>query len=157
MGEDRRENRWEWIEGLKPQTPAEALATQYAKILATELEAWPPQVDWQDSAQQRHYAPLYAAGAPRPSVAALEAGFSRLRLELEHDVEALDHDARNHGLESELADPLEQLAARFVWLYASESFAELFERTESRFKRRHALITVDLVQRRFRASWQLES
>ena len=144
---------WEWLEGLALQTPAEALAAHYAKTLAKELMKWPPQVDWADSAQQTRFAPLYAAEARRPRLEALEAGFVRLRLELERDYEALDHDARNHALEAELPDEHEQLAARFVWLYASESFAELFERTESRFKRRHALITLELVAKRLAAGW----
>ena len=103
--------------------------------------------------QRNHPTEGHSEENQTPRLEALEAGFVRLRLELERDYEALDHDSRNHALEAELPDEHEQLAARFVWLYASESFAELFERTESRFKRRHALITLELVAKRLAAGW----
>lgn len=145
--------RWEWMEGLTAETPAEALGRHVAKMLADELEGWPPEVDFSDEGQRARFAPLFAAGAPRPAFTAIEAGVERLKLELARDFEALDHDARNHGLEKACPAPLEQLAAQFAWTYLSESFAELFERTESRFKRRHALASLELLIARLRASW----
>ena len=116
-------HRWEWLEGIRPQALEDAIASEMAKVIASELRGWlagtPPQVELSDPR-------LAAQIAAPPSAADLQEGFALARLELHHDLDAL-----------RLARP--EPAADIVRLYLTETLYTLSERTEHRLKRRHLI------------------
>lgn len=137
------DSRWEWLEGIRPQTPVKWAVTQMAKILLEELSSWPPEIDWTDAGAEGRYGELFAAGAPAPSDAAFEQAITRAGWELTRDYDALEHYRRNNLLEQACPSSYDRLASAFIETYLTEAFFELFERTESRVKRRDALACLD--------------
>lgn len=145
--------RWDFLEGVRPQTAADAVAAEAAKVLADELRRWPPAaVEWTDSATRERFAPLYAEGAPRPAQGAYTEAFRLARWELEHDVEAIDFYQRNDHAARALATAHDRLALELLWKLLTEWMYELAERTENRLKRRHLLACLDEAERRLLAA-----
>jgi len=139
-------NRWEWLEGVRAQTPLEWVVGQTAQILLRELSGWPPQVDWVDPRAQERYRELYTAGARPPSRAALQQAILRAGWELGHDEEALEHYRRNRLLEQVCPLPYDRLASELIETYLTEALLELIERTENRVKRRDAIACLARLQ-----------
>lgn len=139
-------DRWEWLEGVRTQTPVEWVVSQTAKILLRELDRWPPRVDWVDSRARERYRELYAAGARPPARAALEQAILRAGWELAHDDEALEHYRRNRLLEQVCPLPYDRLASELLETYLTEALLELIERTENRVKRRDAIACLARLQ-----------
>ena len=139
MGDDR----WEWLGGIRPQTPIAWAVTQMAKILLEELSSWPPDVAWTDPGAQGRYGDLFAADAPPPSFEALEQAITRANLDLAHEHDALAHYRRNNLLEQACPEAYDRLASEFVELYLTEALFELIERTENRVKRRDAIACLE--------------
>jgi hypothetical protein len=135
--------RWDWLEGIRPQTPVEWAVTQMAKILLEELSSWPPEIAWTDAGAEGRYGDLFAADAPAPSNAAFDQAIMRAGWELARDHEALEHYQRNNLLEQACPSSYDRLASAFIETYLTEAFFELFERTDSRVKRRDALSCLD--------------
>lgn len=132
-------SRWDWLEGVRAQTPVEWAVGHMAGILLQELSSWPPEVDWVDSRARARYQKLFAPGAPPPSQPAIEHAIMRAGWDLAHDDEALEHYRRNHLLEQACPDPHDRLASELVQTYLTEALLELIERTENRIKRRDAI------------------
>jgi hypothetical protein len=135
--------RWEWLEGVRPQTPVEWAVTQMAKVLLKELSNWPPDIDWTDSGAEGRYGDLFAADASPPSHAALDQAITRAGWELARNHEALEHYQRNHLLEQACPESYDRLASAFIETYLTEALFELIERTENRVKRRDAMSCLD--------------
>ena len=146
-------NRWEWLEGLKPQS-AVAVAVKYmAEQIADELTHWPPEVSPAEGQSSSRLSGLLEPGSPRPSLPAYEEALKRARWELARDFDAIDYYERNHHLAKICPDERDQLASEFIGHYVLESFFVLMERTEYRVKRKDALIGIDLLQRRIKLVW----
>ncbi len=124
------DSRWAWLEGLRPQALEDAIAAEAAKMIASELRAWPPKIEWTDPALAARFAPVLATP---PSTADLHEGFALARLELQHDLDAL-----------RFARP--SLAIDLIRLYLTETLYALAERTQNRLKRRHLLLALDRAQ-----------
>lgn len=135
--------RWEWLEGVRPQTLVEWAVTQMAATLLKELSSWPPDVAWSDSSAEERYRDLFTAGAPSPSQAAFDQAITRARWDLTRDYEALEHYQRNNMLERSCPEPYDRLASAFIETYLTEALFELIERMENRVKRRDAISCLD--------------
>ena len=135
--------RWDWLEGIRPQTSVEWAATQMAKILLKELSSWPPDITWSDSGAEGRYGDLFAADAPSPSGAAFDQAITRAGWELARNHEALEHYQRNNLLEQACPEAYNRLASAFIETYLTEALFELIERTEGRVKRRDAISCLD--------------
>jgi hypothetical protein len=122
-----REGRWAWLEALRPQALEEVIASEMAKVIASELRDWPPQIEWTDAASSTRFAAVLDTP---PSAADLREGFALARLELQHDLDAL-----------RFARP--SLATDLVRLYLTETLYSLAERTHNRIKRHHLRIALD--------------
>lgn len=141
-------SRWERLLDLRKVTLAEHLMTEAAKILAKDLEGWPPPVESIDAELGAAYAPLLAENAPRPPHAAILEGIRLARWDLQRDFEAFDDYVRNrrwseHGLGDEQRDAL-----LFVSRWLIEHLLALGEATEGRVKRPQMIDGLDQIQRR---------
>ena len=143
-------NRWEWLEGLKPES-AIAVAVKYmAKLVLEELTDWPPEVRLAEGRGPSRFAEVLAPGAPRPPWPAFEEAIKRARWELERDYDAINHYERNHYLAKSCPEPLDQVASEFIQHFILEAFYTLIEKTESRVKRRDVLVGLDSLERRLK-------
>jgi len=144
-------NRWEWLEGLKPETLVEAAVRQLASMIADALADWPPEVELQAGGGGSRFAALFEPGAPRPEPEAFREAVKRARWELERDFDAIDYYERNRLLERECAHERDRLAAEFVGHYILESLYFLRERTDYRVKRPDLLRGLELLEQRLMA------
>lgn len=141
-------NRWEWLEGLRPESPVEVAVKYMAKLVADELADWPPEVRAPEGQGPSRFAEVLGPGAARPQMVVFKEAIKRARWELERDFDAIDFYERNHHLARQCPEPKDQLAAEFSRHYILEAFYTLIERTESRVKRKDVLVGVDLVEQR---------
>jgi len=144
-----RDDRWAWLEGIRPTSLEDALAHEAARVLADEVLDWPPRIAWEDARAEAELAPLFD-DATRPSLAAIALGFKLARWELERELEAIDHALRNDVFARELADERERLAARFLWRYLPEWLFELKDRAGPRITRAHLLDALGQAEARIR-------
>tara|TARA_R110002073_G_scaffold64712_1_gene161855 strand:- start:33157 stop:33642 length:486 start_codon:yes stop_codon:yes gene_type:complete len=146
-------DRWEWLEGLKPESPIEVAVKYVAAMTADALAAWPPTVRSAEGQSGGRFQDLLEYGAARPSLTAYEEAIKRARWELLRDYDAIDFYARNNHLAD--ACPLErdQLASEFIQHYVLESFFVLMEKTEYRVKRKDVLPGLDMVEKRVKLVW----
>lgn len=145
-------NRWEWLEGLKPESPVTVALKYMAEQISTELTKWPPEVSATDGNEATAYSDILEAGSPRPALVAFEEAIKRARWELARDFDAIDYYERNHHLEKACPSQRDQKASVFIQHYILESFFMLMERTEYRVKRKDALRGIDFLERHLRLS-----
>lgn len=140
-------SRWDWLEGVRATSVADALVVEASKALAEELRAWPPVVEWSDAQAQAIFAPLYAPEAPALDRAALDLGVQLARWELERDYAAIDHAARSGAIDA-LAGEHARLAARLLWQWLPEWLLELKGLAGDRLTRGHLLRVLDAAEKR---------
>jgi hypothetical protein len=147
-------SRWEWIEGIRAETPSQVAVRELGKVLVSELKEWPPAVEWSDEGSRQRYAEIFAPDSVAPSSAVVAECFKVVRWELLRDFDAIGYYERNHELEKACPTRKEQLSWAFLRSYFSEAFFELIERTENRVTRRDLLAGMDELELRFKQSWQ---
>lgn len=148
-------HRWEWVEGLKPETAVQVGVKHVVKLIADGFDDWPPEILWEDPSGADRFADVVAPGAPRPSLAAFREAIRRVTWELGREHEAIDFYERNHHLERACPARYEQLASELMREYILESFFSLIELTENRVTRRDALEGVALLSRSVEARWSV--
>jgi hypothetical protein len=127
-----RGSRWDWLEGVRREPMARALAREAGKAIAAELRAWPPAIRIDDPARAAQLAPLLGAGSPPPSEPALALAFA-----LADDVLAREFDARDARQRdaTQRLPPRDRALATALADYLVEWLLDLAERTESRLTR----------------------
>lgn len=150
-------NRWDWIEDIKAVTPGHVAVRELGKVLADELGAWPPEVEWCDEGTRQRFAEILAPTAPSPSTSALAESLKLVRWELGHDFEAIDQYQRNHHLEKACPAQADQLACSFLQSYFIEAFLELIERTDNRVMRSDLTDGIDKLETRIKQAWQQQN
>ena len=143
-------NRWEWLEGVKPESPITVAIKYMAEQISKELRQWPPEVMPVGPNETNSYADILTPGSSRPSLSAFAEAIKRARWELARDFDAIDFYERNHHLAKACPSARDQNASVFIQHYILESFFTLMERTEYRVKRADALEGVDLLERHFK-------
>jgi hypothetical protein len=147
------ERRWNWLEGLKPESAVEVGVKYVARMIADELSDWPPRIVLGDDVAGRRYEELVAPGAKRPSLTAFREAVRRVRWELERDFEAIDHYERNHRLADACPDARDRMGSELMRHFILESFFELIERTDNRVKRADVLVGLEHLDRHVTARW----
>lgn len=142
-------NRWEWLEGVKPESPITVAVKYMAEQIAKELTEWPPEVMAMEGNGTGAYSDLVAPGSPRPALTAFTEAVKRARWELAREFDAIDFYERNHHLAKACPSARDQRASVFIHHYILESFFVLMEKTEYRVKRKDALVGVDLLEGHF--------
>ncbi len=146
-------DRWEWLEGLKPESPIEVAVKYVASMTADALASWPPAVRMAQDHSERRFGDLLERGAKRPSLPAFEEAIKRARWELQRDYDAIDFYARNNHVAEACPAERDQVASEFIEHYILESFFTLMEKTEYRVKRKDVLVGLDMVERRIKLVW----
>jgi hypothetical protein len=150
-------NRWNWLEGLKPESAVEVGVKYVASMIADELSDWPPRVIIGEDPASKRFAELLEPGTRRPSLTAFHEAVRRARWELARDYDAIDHYERNHHLADACPSPRDRLGSELMRHFILESFFELIERTENRVKRADVLVGLELLEGHVRARWSMLS
>ncbi|MCP4448947.1 MAG: hypothetical protein GY811_26980 [Myxococcales bacterium] len=145
-------DRWEWLEGLKPESPIEVAVKYVAAMTADALTAWPPPIQMAEG-QDGRFGEILEPGADRPSLEAYEEAIKLARWELERNYEAIDFYARNNHIADACPATRDRLASEFIQHYVLESFFMLMEKTEYRVKRSDVLAGLGMVERRIKLVW----
>ncbi|GEM_PF-2697817 len=146
-------DRWEWLEGLKPESAVTVAVKHVAKMVAEDLTRWPPDVSLAEGPGANRFTEVLEAGAPRPSLSAFLEAIKRARWDLTRDYDALGFYERNEHLAEACPLPRDQLASDFIQHYILESFFMLMERTDNRVKRKDVLAGVDALEQLIEAMW----
>jgi len=143
-------SRWDHLFDLKPVALLDHLLEEVAKLLAKDLQRWPPPVEELDLDTGGAFAPLFTEARPRPAPAVYTEALRLTRWELERETEAYDDYMRNKRyLERGLA-PDDRLPLLFLSRWLTEQMLGLGEATEGRVKRKHMLQGLDLLESRLR-------
>lgn len=146
-------DRWEWLEGLKAESPIEVAVKYVAALTADALAAWPPAIQMAEGQSGGRFMALLEPGAERPGLAAFEEAIKRARWDLLRDYDALDFYARNNHIAKTCPSERDQLASEFIQHYVLESFFALMEKTEYRVKRKDVVVGLDMVEKRVKLVW----
>lgn len=130
-------SRWDHLFDLKPVPLVDHLLEEVAKLLARDLQSWPPPVQELDLDTGGAFAPLFTEARPRPSPAVYAEALRLADWELAREFDAYDEYMRNKRyLERGLA-PDERLPLLFLGRWLTEQMLGLGEATEGRVKRAH--------------------
>lgn len=143
---------WEWLEGLRPESTIATTVKHLAKMIAGDLERWPPAVSPAEGRGASRFAEVLDPEARRPSAAAFTEATRRAAWELSRDYDALGFYDRNQRLAEACPSAFDQVASEFIEHYILEAFLTLIEKTENRVKRKDVLAGVVLLGRRFAAA-----
>ncbi len=146
-------DRWEWLEGLKAESPIDVAVKYVAALTADALVAWPPSVRAVEGQNAGRFRDVLEPGAERPSLPAYEEAIKRARWELLRDYDAIDFYARNNHIAKACPSDRDQLASEFIQHYVLESFFMLMEKTEYRVKRKDIIPGLAMVEKRIKLVW----
>ncbi|XXF76483.1 hypothetical protein P2318_26010 [Myxococcaceae bacterium GXIMD 01537] len=129
-------SRWDALFEAKPIPMMDHLLEEVAKLLAKDLEHWPPPVQEIDLDLGGQFAALFTEPPPRPSWRVYTEALQLARWDLTREFDAYDDYMRNNRfLERGLA-PTDRLALLFLSRWVVEQMLGLGEATEGRVTRR---------------------
>ena len=128
-------SRWDHLFDLKPVPLMEQLLEEVARLLAKDLEQWPPPVQELDLDVGGQFAPLLTGEVPRPGRAVYDEALKLARWELAREFDAYDEYMRNKRyLERGLA-PTDRTTLLFLSRWLVEMLLGLGESTQGRVNR----------------------
>lgn len=143
-------SRWDRLFDLKPVPLMDHFVEEVAKLLAQDLQKWPPPVEEVDLDTGGHFAPLFTEPHPRPAPVVYTEALRLTRWELMHETDAFDDYMRNKRyLERGLA-PEDRLSLLFLARWLTEQMLSLGEATEGRVKRKQMQICLDKLETKLR-------
>lgn len=129
-------SRWDHLFESKPVPLMDHVLEEVAKLLAKDLERWPPPIQELDLEVGGRFAPLFTEPSPRPARAVYDEALRLSRWELAREHDAYDDYMRNQRyLEHGLA-PTDRLALLLLNRWLVEQLLGLGEATEGRVNRR---------------------
>jgi hypothetical protein len=143
-------SRWDFLLDQKPIPILEHLVAEVSKLVAKDLEKWPPPITEMDLELGRKFEPLFFPDAKRPGPAVYSEAIRLCRWELERDVEAVDEYMRNRRyLEKGLSEE-ERLALLFLSRWLTEQMLGLGDATYGKVKRPAMIRCLEEIDRRIR-------
>jgi hypothetical protein len=128
-------SRWDHLFDLKPVPLMDQLLEEVARLLAKDLEQWPPPVQELDLDVGGQFAPLVTGEVPRPGGPVYDEALKLARWELAREFDAYDEYMRNKRyLERGLA-PTDRTPLLFLSRWLVEMLLGLGEATEGRVNR----------------------
>ena len=95
-------SKWDFLLESKPKELQQHLLDEVAKLLAKDLEAFPPPVqEWADSTEGQRLQALFANELSRPTPALYRMAFQLARWELQREHEAMAEFIRNERYREE--------------------------------------------------------
>jgi hypothetical protein len=129
-------SRWELLLEQKPIPLVDHLLEEVAKLIAKDLEAWPPPLVELDPTLGKGAQALLEAGRPKPSAIVYEESFRLARWEISREFEAYDDYMRNARYEARGLPPETRAELLFLSRWLVEQLLGLGEATEGRVNRR---------------------
>ena len=83
-------DRWQFLEGLEPESAISVAVKHLAGLVADELLEWPPRVAPTEGYFQDRFAELLEPGAARPSRSAFEEAIRCARWDIARDFAAIE-------------------------------------------------------------------
>jgi hypothetical protein len=143
-------SRWDYLFDTKPIPMMDHLLEEVAKLLAKDLQQWPPPVQEIDLDTGGQFAPLFTEPPPRPAEAVYDEALRLSRWELERELDAYDDYMRNKRyLERGLA-PTDRLSLLLINRWVVDQMLGLGEATEGRVNRRLMLRCLERLEARRR-------
>ena len=140
-------SRWDLLLERKPVPLIEHLLDEVAKLLAADLQRWPPPIVDLDPAAGRKFAPLLEPGSRRPDDAVFEEGFRVARWEIEREIDASAEYFRNRRwMERGLGEDA-RMPILFISHWLVEQLLSLREHTHSRVSRAQLVDCLERVRR----------
>lgn len=132
---------------MKPVPVVEHLVVEIARLLAAELEVWPPRIEGFDEVTGGKAARLVAEHPLRPDPRYWRQAFALTRLELSRELEAFDAHVRNQRWLEEGLVPDDRAMILFLTRLVTEPLFALAEATEGRLNRARLLEIAARVER----------
>jgi len=135
--------RWERLLEQKPIPLLAHLLDEAARLLRSELQAWPLSVQELDLATGRGFAELLTVGSARPADAVFREALRLARWDLERATDAVDDYFRNRRyLEAGLTEP-DRPALLLVSRWLVERLLSLGEASPGRVRRKEMMAVLD--------------
>lgn len=143
-------SRWDYLFEARPIPMMDHLLEEVAKLLAKDLERWPPPVQELDLDAGGQFAPLFTEPTPKPGPPVYTEALRLARWDLTREFDAYDDYMRNNRyLERGLA-PTDRLAMLFLSRWVVEQMLGLGESTEGRVTRKLMMQCLDRLEARLR-------
>jgi hypothetical protein len=143
-------SRWDYLFEAKPIPMMDHLLEEVAKLLAKDLEVWPPPVQEIDLDAGGQFAKLLLEPGPKPSWRVYTEALKLARWDLTREFDAYDDYMRNNRyLELGLA-PTDRLPLLFLSRWVVEQMLGLGESTQGRVTRKLMQQCLDRLESRMR-------
>jgi hypothetical protein len=143
-------SRWDYLFETRPVPLIDHLLEEVAKLLAKDLDRWPPPVQEMDLELGAHFIPLLTGEVPRPSRAVYAEALHLSRWELAREFDAYDDYMRNKRyLERGLA-PTDRTTLLFLNRWMVDQMLGLGEATDGRVNRKLMRRCLDRLEARLR-------
>ena len=143
-------SRWDYLFEAKPIPMMDHLLEEVAKLLAKDLEHWPPPVQELDLDAGGQFAPLFMEPPPKPAPRVYAEAIRLASWDLSREFDAYDDYMRNNRyLERGLA-PTDRLPMLFLSRWLVEQMLGLSESTEGRVTRKLMQQCLDRLEARLR-------
>jgi hypothetical protein len=143
-------SRWDYLFETKPVPLMDHLLEEVAKLLAKDLQSWPPPIQELDLEVGGQFAPLFTEPSPRPAPAVQEEALRLSRWELAREHDAYDDYMRNKRYLAHGLAPTDRLALLFLNRWLVDQMLGLGEATEGRVNRRLMQQCLDRLEARLR-------
>jgi len=143
-------SRWDYLFETKPVPMMDHLLEEVAKLLAKDLQQWPPPVQEIDLDVGGQFAPLFTEPPPRPAEAVYDEALRLTRWELERELEAYDDYMRNKRYLARGLAPTDRLPLLLLNRWLVDQMLGLGEATEGRVNRRLMLKCLERLEARRR-------
>lgn len=144
-------SRWDYLFEVKPVPLIDHMLEEVAKLLAKDLQQWPPPVQELDLEVGGQYATLFTEPPPRPAELVYAEALRLSRWELMREVEAYDDYMRNKRYLAAGLAPTDRHTLLFLNRWLVDQMLGLGEATEGRVNRRLMLQCLERLEVRWRA------
>ena len=143
-------SRWDYLFETKPVPLMDHLLEEVAKLLAKDLQSWPPPVQELALEVGGQFAPLFTEPSVRPAPALYDEALRLSRWELAREHDAYDDYMRNKRYLAHGLAPTDRLALLFLNRWLVDQMLGLGEATEGRVNRRLMQQCLDRLEARLR-------
>jgi hypothetical protein len=140
--------RWDELAERKPQELKEYALGEAARIVAEELQTYPPRIEeWLHPAVRDKYREALSRPSPPPE-ATMRVACELARRELLRDYELVDRFFQSGAYKAELPDDLEEQTAHFLARFLVDSALDFQEFGKGKFSRKDLVSLVEKLEDR---------
>jgi hypothetical protein len=140
--------RWDELADKKPQELKEYALSEAARIIAEELQTYPPRIEeWFDPAAREKYRDALSRPSAPPE-RTVRVACELARRELLRDYELVDRFFQSGAYKAELPDDLEEQTAHFLARFLVDSALDFQEFGKGKFSRKDLVALVEKLEDR---------